>query len=220
MGLKCVMTDYSQQRRLMVEEQLIPRGIKAVAPFYRVPRHEFVPEELKESAYKDCPLPIGEGQTISQPYMVAIMTELLQLKPQGKVLEVGTGSGYQTAILAELSKRVYTVECVKRLSQRAADILNKLHYSNIEFYVGDGSEGLAEQAPYNGIIVTAGCPGIPPPLIEQLADEGRLVIPVGDRFLQTLTVVTKSGGKVNIQASIGCVFVPLVGKYGWHDLLE
>jgi protein-L-isoaspartate(D-aspartate) O-methyltransferase len=206
-------------RREMVETQLIPRGIKdekVLDAFRRVPRHEFVPANIRGAAYDDGALPIGEGQTISQPYMVAIMTELLHLKGGEKVLEVGTGSGYQAAILAELCRKVFTIERIEELSERAKKILLGLGYSNIEFLVGDGTEGYLKAAPYDGIVVTAGCPGIPQPLADQLAEGGRLVIPVGETYLQTLTIVTKEKGKIRTEESIGCVFVPLIGKYGWR----
>ncbi len=214
------MEDLASLRGEMVETQLIPRGIKderVLNAFRKVPRHEFMPENIRSAAYDDSALPIGEGQTISQPYMVAIMTELLGLKDKekDKVLEVGTGSGYQAAILAELSGKVYTIERIAVLSDRAKDVLSKLGYSNVEFLVGDGTEGYAQAAPYDAIIVTAGCPGIPQPLVDQLSEGGRLVIPVGETYLQTLTIVTKEKGKIKIEESIGCVFVPLVGKYGW-----
>jgi protein-L-isoaspartate(D-aspartate) O-methyltransferase len=210
--------ELARQRALLVEEQLVPRGIRAervLDAFRRVPRHLFVPADLRAAAYDDSALPIGAGQTISQPYMVAIMTELLQLKGEEKVLEVGTGSGYQAAILAELCQKVYTVERLPALSTRAKNILDQLNYSNIEYVIGDGTAGHPPGAPYNGIIVTAGCPDIPQPLVDQLAEGGRLVIPVGERYLQTLTVVTKEKGIIRSEGSIGCVFVPLIGKYGW-----
>jgi len=205
-------------RQEMVETQLIPRGIsdpRVLEAFRRVPRHEFVPENLRYSAYDDCALPIGEGQTISQPFMVAIMTELLKLKGKEKVLEVGTGSGYQAAILAELCSQAYSIERISILSERAEKILKKLGYQNIKLIVGDGTQGYAEASPYQGIIVTAGCPSPPQPLIDQLAEGGRLVIPLGDRYLQTLTVITKENDRIKTEESIGCVFVPLIGKYGW-----
>lgn len=214
------MNNFERLRSEMVETQLLPRGIsdrRVLAAFRKVPRHEFVPEAIRSSSYEDCALPIGEGQTISQPYMVAVMTELLGLKGAEKVLEVGTGSGYQAAILAELCGKVHTVERIDTLSARAGTILNRLGYSNIDFIVGDGSEGYPKAAPFDGIIVTAGCPDIPQSLIEQLAEGGRLVIPVGERFFQALTVVTKEKGRIKTESSIGCVFVPLVGKYGWRD---
>ena len=214
------MDDLGALRGRMVEAQLIPRGIsdpRVLAAFRKVPRHEFVPPEVKYAAYDDSALPIGEEQTISQPYMVAIMTELLKLKGGEKVLEVGTGSGYQAAILAELCRKLYTIERIGPLSKRAEGILKRLNYHNIEYMVGDGTDGYPPCAPYAGIIVTAGCPQIPPPLADQLAEGGRLVIPVGERYRQTLTVARKVDGKIMVDSSIGCVFVPLVGKYGWVD---
>ena len=214
------MGNLEKLRREMVEAQLIPRGIKdekVLSAFRKVPRHEFVPENIRYSAYDDCALPIGEGQTISQPYMVAIMTEFLKLKGHEKVLEIGTGSGYQAAILAELCNQVYTIERMEDLSRRAEKIIKELDYTNIEFFTGDGTEGHEEASPYDGILVTAGCPEIPSPLVDQLAEGGRLVLPLGDRYLQTLTLVTKEKGKIKVEGSIGCVFVPLVGKYGWKS---
>lgn len=202
----------------MVQEQLIARGLKdqrVIEAFQKVPREEFIPKSLAEAAYDDGPLPIGNDQTISQPYMVASMTELLNLKGEEKVLEVGTGSGYQAAILAELCHKVYTIERVASLSESAQAKLLTLGYQNIEFVVGDGTLGYPEAAPYDGIIVTAACPTIPTTLIDQLAEGGRLVIPVGKRFLQTLTLVEKKAGKVKIESLFGCVFVPLIGQYGW-----
>jgi protein-L-isoaspartate(D-aspartate) O-methyltransferase len=199
-----------------IDKQLIARGISdrlVLAAFRKVPREAFIPAELRAQAYDDCALPIGQGQTISQPYMVAIMTELLQLKGQEKVMEVGTGSGYQAAILAELCRKVYTIERLPGLSEKAKKILDQIGYKNVEFVVGDGTAGCPEAAPYDGIVVTAGCPKIPEPLVEQLSDSGRLVIPIGDRWQQTLTVVTKK----QTQESIACVFVPLIGQYGWPE---
>jgi protein-L-isoaspartate(D-aspartate) O-methyltransferase len=211
--------DFDRLRQEMVETQLVPRGIsdqRVLAAFRKVPRHEFIPENIRASAYDDCALPIGEKQTISQPYMVAIMTELLKLKGSEKVLEIGTGSGYQAAILAELCQSVHTMERVEPLSQRAEKTCRALGYNNIHFLVGDGTQGYPEAAPYQGIVVTAGCPEIPAPLVEQLADGGRLVVPVGDVYQQVLTTVTKRGKKIESQASVACVFVPLIGKFGWH----
>lgn len=201
-----------------VAEQLISRGISdplVLAAFRKVARELFIPVELHAHAYDDCALPIGEGQTISQPYMVAIMTELLQLKGPETVLEVGTGSGYQAAILAELCRKVYTIERLLSLSDQAKTVLDKIGYTNIEFVVGDGTAGCPEAAPYDGIVVTAGCPRVPEPLVEQLKSGGRLVVPVGDRWQQILTTVTKGHKKLAIEESLACVFVPLVGKYGW-----
>lgn len=211
------MLHFDRLRQAMIEEQLIPRGIKdekVLEAFRRVPRQAFFPQNLRDSAYDDGAFPIGEGQTISQPYMVALMTELLDLKGNEKVLEIGTGSGYQAAILAELCKKVYTVERIKILSARAKEILEKLDYTNIEFVVKDGSEGYAKEAPYDRILVTAAAPEIPPPLVEQLAEKGKLVIPLGETHYQTLTIATKENGKLKMESSTGCVFVPLIGKYG------
>ena len=204
----------------MVDTQLIPRGIsdtKVLDAFRKVPRHLFVPEHIRASAYDDCALPIGEGQTISQPYMVAVMTE--QLKPQGdeSVLEVGTGSGYQAAILAELYQKVYTIERLAALSQRAEKIVKDAGCTKVEFVVGDGTCGYSKASPYQGIIVTAGCPEIPQPLVDQLSEGGRLVLPVGDRYQQVLTTVTKLADKIRTEESILCVFVPLIGKFGWKS---
>ena len=218
--------DLEKLRAEMVESQLRARGIadpRVLSAMGKVERHRFVPANLIESSYDDYPLPIGEGQTISQPYMVAIMTELLELKGNEKVLEVGTGSGYQAAILAELSKRVISMERYKTLADKAQKLLLEMGYlpagrhgTNVEVRIGDGTEGYPPEAPYDGILVTAACPDIPPPLVEQLAEGGRLVLPIGDRYLQTLTLVRKRAGKIDIGRSIGCVFVPLIGKYGFN----
>lgn len=210
--------DLAKLRSDMVETQLKARGIvdqRVLAAFLKVPRHLFVPANLQEGAYDDCALPIGQEQTISQPYMVAIMTELLALTGKEKVLEVGTGSGYQAAILGELAKKVVTMERVAALGESAQRLLIEMRYSSVEVKIGDGTEGYAPEAPYDGIIVTAATPDIPPPLFEQLKEGGRLVLPVGERYLQTLTIVRKRGGKPDIAQSIGCVFVPLLGKFGF-----
>ncbi len=204
----------------MVDTQLIPRGIsdpRVLNAFRKIPRHLFVPENIRASAYDDCALPIGEGQTISQPYMVAVMTEQLKLQGDERVLEIGTGSGYQAAILAELCKKVYTVERVESLSRRARKNIKDAGYDNVEFVVGDGTLGYLEASPYEGILVTAGCPEIPESLVNQLKDGGRLVLPVGDRYQQILTTMTKSGDKIKTEESILCVFVPLIGKFGWKS---
>ncbi len=204
----------------MVKDQLISRGISdrlVLDAMRKVPRHKFLPKSMETSAYDDCALPIGDGQTISQPYMVAIMTEKLGLSGGEKVLEIGTGSGYQTAILAEIAKEVYSIEVVPSLAERSKKILEELGYKNITVTSGDGTLGSPEKAPFDGILVTAGAPSIPKPLTDQLSEGGRLVIPVGDAFSQTLTIVTKRGGKLEVEGSIGCVFVPLVGKYGWRE---
>jgi len=202
----------------MVDEQLIPRGIKnqkVLDAFCKVERHKFIPEEARGSAYADFPVPIGEGQTISQPYIVALMTECLDLTGQEKVLEIGTGSGYQAAILAELSKEVYSIERFGSLAKRAEALLNELGYANIKIKVCDGTLGWQEEAPFERIIITAASPRIPLPLTEQLKEGGRLILPLGENFSQVLTVVEKKNDKLESVQVCGCVFVPLVGKYGY-----
>lgn len=213
--------DFEAMRDRMVDEQLIPRGIqdkRVLAAFRKVPRHEFIQEESRESAYNDYPLPIGDGQTISQPYMVALMTECLNLKGPERVLEIGTGSGYQMAILAELAKEVYSVERFQGLADSSRNALDKLGYTNCKIKVGDGTLGWQEYAPYDGILVTAGAPGIPESLTRQLKEGARLVIPIGSGFGQVLTIVEKKGSSIKTQEVCGCVFVPLVGKEGWPNL--
>lgn len=205
-------------RNRMVEGQLVPRGIhdeRVLNAFRKVPRHLFVPKENLINAYGDYPLPVGEGQTISQPYMVALMTQCLELKGDEKILEIGTGSGYQAAILAELAKVIYSVERIDILAERTKNILDTLGYTNVKIKVGDGTEGWDEFAPYEGIIVTAGAPFVPNPLLAQLAENGRMAIPIGDAFSQVLTLVEKKEGKITQKEICGCVFVPLIGKYGW-----
>ena len=211
--------DFDKLKAAMVAEQLIPRNIsesKVLEAFRKVPRHEFVLEELRHSAYNDYPLPIGESQTISQPYMVALMTECLKLKGGERVLEVGTGSGYQAAILGEIAEDVYSVERFKDLADKASETLRKLGYKNIHIKVGDGTLGWSEFAPYDGIVVTAGAPGIPESLVKQLKPEGSLVIPV-DRggFGQTLILVERIGRTIRTSDICACAFVPLIGKEGW-----
>ncbi|HOJ38919.1 MAG TPA: protein-L-isoaspartate(D-aspartate) O-methyltransferase [bacterium] len=213
---------FSQEREAMVQEQLITRGIhdgRVLEAFRKVKRELFVPENMVGSAYDDSPLPIGEGQTISQPYMVALMTEALGLKGGEKVLEIGTGSGYQTAILCELARDVYSVERLPTLAERARKILEECGY-RVHLKVGDGSLGWPEFAPYEAIVVTAGGPKIPESLLRQLKDGGRLVMPVGDRFIQELLVVTRSGQRLEKQSLGGCKFVPLKGKEGWDSTGE
>jgi protein-L-isoaspartate(D-aspartate) O-methyltransferase len=212
--------ELTRQRGLMVERQLKPRGIYKEAvlrAFADVPRHRFVGPDLRHSAYADHPLPIGEGQTISQPYMVALMTQCLEPKPGDRVLEIGTGSGYQTAILATISADLFTVERIPSLTKNAEKILRELGYNNVRFLVGDGTKGWPEEAPFDGIVVTAGAPRLPEPLVEQLAEGGRLVIPVGGSWSQDLMVVRKAQGKIEEEIVCGCVFVPLVGEFGWKD---
>jgi len=206
-------------RRKMVEEQIIARGIKdkkVISAFLKVPREEFVPEDLKKYAYIDSPLSIGEGQTISQPYIVALMTEALKLKGGEKVLEIGTGSGYQSAILAEIGCEVYSVERIESLAKKAENILRKLGY-NVKIKIGDGTLGWEEYSPYDRIIVTAAGPKIPDTLLFQLSEnEGRLIMPVGDRFFQDLILVIKRGKEIEKISLGGCQFVPLIGKEGWE----
>lgn len=211
---------FEEVRQRMIDTQLIPRGVRdalVIRAMSKVPRERFVPEELKRSAYGDHPLPIGHDQTISQPYIVAFMTEALDLKGDEKVLEIGTGSGYQTAVLAEISKEVYTVERIPWLMESAKQLLESLGYRNIFFKVHNGTHGWQEHAPYDAILVTAGAPKVPPPLLEQLKEGGRLVIPVGDHLGQNLVKVTKSAQE-NIREDLGGVrFVKLLGKYGWKE---
>jgi len=204
----------------MVEEQIVSRGIKdprVIAAMKKVPRHLFVEEALQSQAYSDHPLPIGEKQTISQPYMVALMTEALQLKGNEKVLEIGAGSGYQSAILAELAERVFSIERIRALAIKARQLLYELGYINIEIKIFDGTYGWAEEAPFDGIIVTAGAPDIPQPLVDQLVIDGRLVIPVGDAYVQDLIRVTKTKEEMRREDLGGCRFVKLIGKYGWES---
>jgi protein-L-isoaspartate(D-aspartate) O-methyltransferase len=211
--------DFEQQRELMAKTQIIARGIRdplVIEAIKRVPRHLFVEESLVYESYGDYPLPIGEGQTISQPYMVASMTEQLELQGGEKVLEIGTGSGYQAAVLAEIVKEVYTVERIESLTKRAKVVLDGLGYKNVFISVGDGTLGLPDHSPYDAIIVTAASPAIPPPLFEQLKEGGRLVIPISDYFGQILVKVHKKDGKEIRERLYGCVFVPLVGEYGYR----
>jgi len=209
---------YSALRNNMVKNQIAARGVKdrrVLDAMSRVPRHLFLPESLSDRAYDDSPLPIGDGQTISQPYMVAWMTELLEVAAGSRVLEIGTGSGYQAAILCELAKEVLSIEKYSGLARDAEERLRSLGYSNIRIRVGDGTLGWPEEAPFDGIMVTAGAPSIPQPLLEQLADGGRLVIPVGPSGMQMLHVVRRKGSKYQTTDEGNCVFVPLVGKFGW-----
>ena len=211
--------DFAAQRENMVDTQIRARGVKGekvLAAMGKVPRHLFVPEALRAFSYGDEPLPIGEGQTISQPYMVAIMTELLKLKGTEKVLEVGTGSGYQGAVIAELTKEVYTIERIESLADRAAETFRSLSYKNIHIKTGDGTLGWPEEAPFDRIIITAASPKVPEPLLEQIAMNGIIVIPVGSRFSQELLKITKTGRGLVQEYHTPCVFVPLIGKFGWE----
>jgi protein-L-isoaspartate(D-aspartate) O-methyltransferase len=209
---------YSGLRSNMVKHQIAARGVKdprVLEAMSRVPRHLFVPAGLAERAYEDSPLPIGEGQTISQPYMVAWMTELLEVGEEDRVLEIGTGSGYQAAILCELAAEVISIEKYPDLAREAGERLRSLGYGNITIQVRDGTLGWPQQAPYNGIMVTAGAPSVPQPLLEQLADGGRLVIPVGPSGMQMLNLIRREGNAYKASEEGTCVFVPLVGKLGW-----
>ncbi|MBN1580537.1 MAG: protein-L-isoaspartate(D-aspartate) O-methyltransferase [Anaerolineae bacterium] len=212
--------DYESQRESMVDTQIASRGIhdeRVLAAIRVVPRHRFVPDHVVGSAYRDSPLPIGDGQTISQPYIVALMTELLQLETSDKVLEIGTGSGYQTAILAQVVAEVITVERIPALARAASRTLTDLGYGNIHVKVGDGTLGWPDEAPYNAIIVTAASPSMPEPLKAQLADGGRLVAPVGPRRAQILQRVRRTGDLFHTESLIGVAFVPLIGEHGWQE---
>ncbi|MBI4526634.1 MAG: protein-L-isoaspartate(D-aspartate) O-methyltransferase [Deltaproteobacteria bacterium] len=204
----------------MVQEHLLRRGIKdvrVIQAMLKVPRHLFVESALADRAYDDGPLPIGEKQTISQPYMVALMTEALELSGEERVLEVGTGSGYQTAVLAELSANVFSVEKVRFLAARARALLDDLDYYNIAIHVGDGTLGWSEHAPFDAILVTANSPALPEPLLGQLSLGGKLVIPLGDEEAQSLRLVKRTASGLEQQTLGECRFVKLCGKYGWPE---
>jgi protein-L-isoaspartate(D-aspartate) O-methyltransferase len=207
-------------RHRMVSEQLRGRGIKderVLAVVGEVPRHLFVADKEKPFAYSDSPIRIDCGQTVSQPYMVALMTQQLEVSPGDRVLEIGTGSGYQTALLAALGARVYTIERHAVLTDQVRQRLSDLGYENVSYRIGDGSLGWPDEMPFDGILVTAGAPVVPDSLRDQLADGGRLVIPVGSRSMQTLVVVQRSGDSFIEKEHTGCIFVPLVGEQGWQD---
>ncbi len=219
MAASGVSAGFQRERARMVDDQLARRGItdeRVLAAMRKVPRHLFIDEALRDRAYGDHALPIGEEQTISQPYIVALMSALLQLTGQEKVLEVGTGSGYQTAVLAELARRVCSIERLPRLAQRARVLLESLEYSNVWVRVGSGTLGWSDEAPYDRILVAAGGPSVPPPLFEQLAPGGRMVLPLGDTDSQTLTLVENTGGVMKLTPHGECKFVRLVGKYAWE----
>jgi len=210
---------HGDARANMIANQLVARGIrdrKVLAAMGKVPRHLFVEENLQDIAYEDRPLPIACGQTISQPYMVAYMTEAIQLQGDENVLEIGTGSGYQTAILAEICRQVFTVEKYPELLAGAEAVLRKLGYRNIEAKTDDGTLGWPEHKPYDAVLVTAGAPHVPKPLLDQLADGGRLLIPVGGGMVQELKKLTFTSGKIIEENLIGCRFVPLRGRHGWQ----
>lgn len=208
---------YAIARKRMIEEQIAPkiRDRRVVDAMLKIPRDRFVPEALVDQAYSDHPLNIGEGQTISQPLIVAMMTELLGLTGKEKILEIGTGSGYQLAVLCELAGKVYSIERIAGLSNRARRILYDLSYVNFTLRVGDGTVGWPENAPFDGIIVTAGAPVLPQALREQLADGGRLVIPVGGEESQILKVIVRKGSGFEERSVSGCRFVKLIGEHGW-----
>ena len=207
---------FQKERERMVKEQIKARGIddpRLLSAIGKVPRHLFVPPEYRDSAYEDRPLPIGYGQTISQPYIVALMTYHLQLKPTDRVLEIGTGSGYQAAVLAELAKEVYTIEIIPELAKEASERLKRLGYDNVHVKCGDGFFGWPEHAPFDAIIITCAAPEIPPRLVDQLKEGGRMVLPLGaDPFYQTLTLVTKQDGELQKKRITGVVFVPMTGE--------
>ena len=211
--------DFAKARDRMVNEQLLPRGIhdpKTLQAMRTVPRHLFVEDAMQNQAYGDYPLPVGRGQTISQPYIVALMTQALGLRGHESVLEIGTGSGYQAAVLARICEKVYTVERIDSLLVQARKVFDSLRYFNIRTKLDDGTQGWPEYAPYDAIIVTAGGPKVPEPLLEQLADPGVLVIPVGDRGMQTLKKVTRKGGKTTEETIEYVRFVSLIGEHGWE----
>ena len=207
------------RRQNMVDEQLAARGIgdpRVLAAMAEVPRHLFVESALADRAYEDRALPIGEHQTISQPYMVALMSQALELNGSERVLEVGTGSGYQAAVLAKLATRVFTVERVKPLADRARHTLDRLKVYNVVIRHFDGTFGWSEEAPFDAILVAAGAPTVPDPLIGQLKEGGRLIVPVGDRTGQRLQKVVKRRGAVSVTELMACAFVPLIGSHGWR----
>lgn len=211
---------YGQARKRMVQEQLVSRGIKdprVLAAMAKVPRHLFVVEELQGQAYDDNPLPIGEDQTISQPYMVARMVEALGLKGKELVIEIGTGSGYAAAVLAELCGQVFSMEMVEDLAIRARAVLANLGYRNVSVQVGDGTLGWEEHAPYDAVVISAGAPCIPRPLLEQLRPGGCMVFPMGEKDLQTLVRIRKERGGLREEYLEECYFVKLLGTYGWED---
>ena len=206
---------FTLERQKMVETQLRARGIgdeRVLRAMERVPRHEFVESRYRYQAYEDHPLPINAGQTVSQPYIVALMLEILRLEPTFKVLEIGTGSGYQTAILAEMCAHVYSVERHPQLASEARETLSRLGFTNVTLRVGDGSQGLPEHAPFDAVVVSAAATQIPKPLFDQLSEGGRMIIPVGPHEVQELQLVRKREGKPLITLLDGCRFVPLIGS--------
>ncbi len=202
----------------MVQDQLRGRGItdlRLLAAFRKVPRELFVPEDLRHDAYEDRPLPIGSGQTISQPYMVALMISRLRLKGHERVLEIGSGSGYQTALVAELAREVFSIERIPELLTIAQQRVETLGYLNVRFSAGDGSLGWAAHAPFDAMLVSAAAPDVPRPLLEQLQEQGRMVLPIGSQQIQALVEIEKRQGVLHRREIASCVFVPLIGRYGW-----
>ena len=211
---------FERQREEMVDTQIESRGItdiNVLAALRKVPRHLFVSEALRDQAYGDFPLPIGEQQTISQPFIVAEMTQALQLQEKDRVLEIGTGSGYQAAVIAQIASRVYTIERIHSLLVQARNLFDRLQYYNIVTRYSDGTTGWAEESPFDAIIVTAGAPEVPGPLVNQLADGGRMVVPVGDQHSQDLVKLYKDQNGIHRTNLGGCRFVKLVGEYGWSE---
>ena len=214
------MNDPYEKKRQRLVDRIQAKGIDdtdVLSAVASVPRHRFVPEPMRRRAYDDTALPIGFGQTISQPSLQALYLQTLQLGPEDTVLEIGAGSGYQTALLAELAGNVYAVERIEELTQRAREVLDELGYRNIALVTKDGTVGWSKYAPYDAILVGAAAPGVPDPLVEQLKPGGRLLIPVGDRNTQELTLVTRTDEGITEKAVTGCVFVPLVGRFGWPE---
>jgi protein-L-isoaspartate(D-aspartate) O-methyltransferase len=212
--------DLSAARTEMIEMQVRRRGItdsRVLAAMDAIPREEFVPQEFRGRAYDDTPLPIGEGQTISQPYIVAAMTDALGLSGAERVLEVGTGCGYQAALLSQLAKEVFTIECRSVLARTAEERLARLGFANVHVHYGDGTLGLPEFGPFSAILVAAAAPSVPAPLLAQLADGGRLIIPVGASENQELQLVERDGSEYRTHVREGCRFVPLIGYHGWKE---
>lgn len=213
---------FVQARLEMVEHQIRRRGIsdpQVLRAMAEVPRHEFVPEALQPHAYEDAPLPIGGGQTISQPYIVAAMTAALRLRPSDRVLDVGTGCGYQSAILSRIVAEVHSIEVRRDLALTAAERLARLGYSNVHVHYGDGTRGVPEFAPFNGILVAAAAPSVPPPLVDRLAEGGRMILPVGAPDHQQLILMTRRGNSFEKTQLEPCQFVPLIGEHGWREPL-